>query len=330
MICQICRQQNDADDVFCRSCGNSLSQGTQPTVVLNMPSQQTQVPFQNSQMFSQPPPNSNNKFLYALIGVLLCTLVGAAIYFGISSIKKNTPLPDHFGMFARKDDSLKELAKKELKDFIKEKDGLLNQESNPILNSKPEIIVFSDSGIPVDKLKLVSLDSIKDDGTYQFTDFQVSPVEGKSDMKELRVSQKLANGKYAFAVFDGFLNDGNHKFWSFQVAGSEGAENTALQSASLGLKPTPTPVPVSVPVITVVAPPANASPAFCNNRNVLMRSSPSLSANPIGKLQKGQTVYVINTSSNYDYWQGIYSNWAYVQLPNGKKGWMFNTFVTYR
>jgi Bacterial SH3 domain len=328
MICQICRQQNDADDIFCRSCGNSLNQGTQPTVVLNMPSQQTQVPFQNSQMFSQPPPNSNNKVLYALIGVFFGILVGAVVYFGILLIKKDTPLPDHFGIFARKDDSLKELSKKELKDFTKEKAGLLNQEPNPILNSKPEIVVFSDSGIPVDKLKLVSLDSIKDDGTYQFTDFQVSPVEGKSDMKELRVSQILANGKYAFAVFDGFLNEGNHKFWSFQVTDSEGAENASLQSASLGLKPIPTPTPV--PVVTVVAPPDNASPAFCNNRNVLMRSSPSLSANPIGKLQKGQTLYVINTSSNYDYWQGIYSNWAYVQLPNGKKGWMFNTFVTVR
>ncbi len=328
MICQICQQQNDADDIFCRSCGNSLNRGTQPTVVLNMPSQQTQVPFQNSQMFAQPPPNSNNKVLYALIGVLLCTLVGAAIYFAISTVKKNVPLPDHFGVFARKDDSLKELPKKELKDFIKEKAGLLNQESNPILNSKPEIVVFSDSGIPVDKLKLVNLDLIKDDGTYQFTEFQVSPVEGKPDMKELRVSQKLANGKYAFAVFDGFINDGNHKFWSFQVSNSESSENTGLQSASLGLKPTPTPTPV--PVITVIAPPENARIAVCNNRNVLMRSSPSLYANPIGKLQKGQTVYVINTSSNYEYWQGIYSNWAYIQLANGKKGWMFNTFVTYR
>jgi Bacterial SH3 domain len=329
MICQICQEQNDTDDIFCRSCGNSLNQGTQPTVVLNMPSQQTQVPFQNSQLFPiQSLPNSNNKVLYALIGVLICTLVGTGVYFGIPMIKKNTPLPDHFGIFARKDDLLRELPKKELKDFIKEKDGLLNQESNPILNSKPEIVVFSDYGIPVDKLKLVSLDSIKDDGTYQFTDFQVSPVESKSDMKELRVSQKLANGKYAFAVFDGFINEGSHKFWSFQVSNSESSENTSLQSASLGLKPTPTPPPR--PVVTIAAPPEDARLAFCNNLNVLMRSSPSLSANPIGKLQRGQTVYVINTSSNYDNWQGIYSNWAYVQLPNGKKGWMFNTFVTYR
>jgi Bacterial SH3 domain len=329
MICQICQEQNDADDIFCRSCGNSLSQGTQPTVVLNVPSQQTQVPFQNSQVFpAQHYPSSNNKVLYALIGVLLCTLVGAGIYFGTSIVKKNTLFPDHFGVFARKDDSLRELPKKELKDFIKEKASLLEQESNPILNSKPEIIVFSDSGIPVDKLKLVSLDSIKDDGTYQFTDFQVSPVEGKSDIKELRVSQRLANGKYAFTIFDGFINEGNHKFWSFQVSNSDSSENTALQSASLGLKPTPT--PTSVPVITVIAPPENARIAFCNNRNVLIRSSPSLAANPIGKLQKGQTLYVINTSSNYDNWQGIYSNWAYVQLPNGKKGWMFNTFVSYR
>ena len=161
MICQNCQELNDNEDLFCRSCGGSLVQNsTQPTVVLNTPSIQTQMPFQTSQMFqNQPAPNSNKNTLYGVIAVLLCILAGFGIYFGLTLVKKNAPMPDHFGIFARKVDSLKELPKKELKDFTKEKDGLLNQESNPILNSKPEIVVFSDSTIPIDKLKLVVLDS---------------------------------------------------------------------------------------------------------------------------------------------------------------------------
>jgi hypothetical protein len=329
MICQICQEPNDSDDIFCRQCGNSLGQGTEPTVILNTPVQPIPVqptPFHNSQMFpTSVPSKSNHHLLYGIIGALLCVLVGGATFLGFTLLKKNKPLPSHFGIFARQNDALKELPKKEIKDFIKEKDGLLNQDGNPALTAKPEIIVFSDAGIPVDKLKLVNLDSVKNDGSYQFADFQISPVEGKPEMKELRPANNLANGNYAFVIFEGFLNEGNHQFWTFQITDSETAETASLQSANLGLKPTPTPTPrIEIP------PPPGSRVGICNNRNVMLRSSASLYGSPVGKLNSGQTVYVLEISSNYDYWNGIYSNWAFVQLPTGKRGWMFHHFVTYR
>jgi hypothetical protein len=238
-------------------------------------------------------------------------------------LKKSAPLPEHFGVFALSGDNLKELNKKELKDFNKEKDSVINQDSMPNLSAKPEMIVFSDSGIPLDKLKLVNLDAIKEDGNYQYIDYQIAPIEGKSDMKKLRVDAGLANGKYA-------IDDGSHKFWAFQVSNSEINENSAIQTAKLDMKPKP--VSVTKPVETFVAPPPpkDSKSAFCNNRNVMLRSSPSLTASVVGRLQRGQTVYVTDTSSNYDWWNGINSNWAYVQLPNGKRGWVFHNFVTYR
>ncbi len=54
-------------------------------------------------------------------------------------------------------------------------------------------------------------------GTLKQINYQVVPIEGKPEMKRLRVPDGLANGKYAFALFDGFLDEGKHKFWAFQV-----------------------------------------------------------------------------------------------------------------
>ena len=89
MICQVCQGQNDNDDVFCRNCGNNLVQSTQPTVVLNTPSNQPQIPMQNYPTnYTQATPNSSKTLLYALIGILSCLLLGIGIYFGLPLFKK--------------------------------------------------------------------------------------------------------------------------------------------------------------------------------------------------------------------------------------------------
>jgi Bacterial SH3 domain len=322
MPCPNCQLLNNQGDFFCLGCGNSLIDASQSSVFPNTPQNQSPFSVRNPQVL---PVKSNltRNLLFAAGGSLFVILLGVGLFFGIAFINKKPLLPNHLGFFVRKDGGLEELRKIESKDFLSEKSDLFNQDSIADVSAKPAIIVYSDTIIPVDKLKLVALDSIKDDGSFQFIDYQLSPVEGQTEMKELRVPENLADGKYAYVVFDGYLNDGNHKFWVFQVSDNQSKETASFQNASVELKPVSTPQ-------STVSPAAEASSGFCNNRNVLLRSSPSLLANPIGKIQSGQRVNVVQTSSNYDYWHGIRSNWAYIKTPDGRSGWMFHHFVTYQ
>lgn len=154
----------------------------------------------------------------------------------------------------------------------------------------------------------------------------------------------LANGKYAFALLDGFLDQGKHKFWAFQVKNSAKADNGDLARAlTLSLKPkVETPANINIAnanTATVVkaAPtpkpepmvPAGARVAYCRSSNVIMRGAPSLTAKKINGLRRGQKIYVINYSDNYDYWNGMEGNWAYVQTESGGRGWVFSPLITY-
>lgn len=86
--------------------------------------------------------------------------------------------------------------------------------------------------------------------------------------------------------------------------------------------PTPTPKPkVSAPVGSTVA--------YCNSNNVVVRSSPSLNASKVNSLKKGEKVFVIEESDNYDEWKGTEANWAYIQKENGERGWVFTPFISY-
>ncbi|MCA1557528.1 MAG: SH3 domain-containing protein, partial [Acidobacteria bacterium] len=63
--------------------------------------------------------------------------------------------------------------------------------------------------------------------------------------------------------------------------------------------------------------------------NVVLRATPSLNGERIGKLSKGQRLWVIELSSNYDTWRGVTANWAYVQPENSAvRGWVFTYFVS--
>lgn len=334
MICQICQEQNDNDDVFCRNCGNNLVQATQPTLVLNTPSNQTQVPIQNYPTnYPQTAPNSSKTLLYVLIGILSCLLLGIGIYYGLSMVKKNTPSPDHFGLFSQKDEKLTALNAKEFTNLAKGRDELKADTTLPMVESGMNFILYSDQQtIPTVDLKLIKLETIKDDGNVENWAYQIVPVDGNSEMKQLKVRPGLPKGRYALALFKGNFDEGTHKLWAFQI--ENGAESPSdPQTFALAVKPTPTPTPTPPPkvVTKVVTVPRSSlsagSTGTCIQNNVVVRSSPSTSASKVGGLYKGQQVAIGQTSSNYETWRGITSNWVYVQTANGTSGWVFGHFI---
>ncbi len=103
-----------------------------------------------------------------------------------------------------------------------------------------------------------------------------------------------------------------------QKSGDEKDKEAANQPTA-----TPTPKPkVSAPV--------GATVAYCNGSNVVVRDSPSLNARKVNALKKGEKVFVINESDNYDEWQGNEANWAYIQKEDGQRGWVFTPFISYQ
>ncbi len=185
------------------------------------------------------------------------------------------------------------------------------------------------------------LDSIKSDGTVKEIDFQASLVEGKPAIKRLRFPSGLPPGKFAFVLFDGMLDEGKHRLWAFQVRNSSRAPNPdlarivklSLKSVETGSNTNSQPggtVPISVPVQKpVISLPVGARVAFCNATDVLVRKSPSLNARQTGRLNRGQKVFVIQYSANYDNWNGTTANWALIQTESGKRGWVFTPFIGY-
>ena len=216
----------------------------------------------------------------------------------------------------------------------------------PVSEEKPNFVLYSDGkDIPLGDLKLVQLDSIKDDGTVKQINFQATPVEGKSEIKKLRVPDGLANGKYAFALFEGYLDEGKHKFWAFEVKNAPKNDNGDIaKELALSMKPkltapdsntnsnstnttivkAPPPPPKPEPVA-----PAGSRVAYCNSSNVVLRGAPSLEARKVSALRRGQKIYVINYSDNFDYWNGMEGNWAYVQTETGSRGWVFTPLINY-
>lgn len=380
MNCPFCNAENDNDNLFCVSCGRNFAQHVKtgasttqlpptqyyPVNQLN-PSENapesvqtafpptrnynsSAAPFNPSIPYVEPPqPKSNAKFI--LIGVLALLLltggaIGAIFLFNKQTISSET-LPDHLGLFIQDKEktTLAELSKQDHTSALQAKDDLLKKDDLPAAEDKPNIILFSDGkDIPVTDLKLVLIDSIKDDGTLKQINFQASPVEGKSEMKRLRIPDGLANGKYAFALFDGFLDEGKHKFWAFQVKNSQKNDNGDLAKIlTLSTKPkqsspsTNTNTAITNTTVAKSAPtpkpepsvPAGSRVAYCSSSNVVMRSAPSLTGKKINALRRGQKIYVINYSDNYDYWNGMEGNWAYVQTESGGRGWVFTPLINY-
>jgi hypothetical protein len=103
---------------------------------------------------------------------------------------------------------------------------------------------------------------------------------------------------------------------------------SAKPSPTAQTTPTPTPTPTPKPTPNT-EPPPGARLGYCNDTNVLVRNAPNLDARPITKIQRGQKLWIIGTSSNYSTWNGITSNWTQVQLYNSSvRGWVFSPFVS--
>ncbi len=273
---------------------------------------------------------NNNTPLFIILSVIVLASLAVIAYLLLGRLTKHDgPLPDHYGIFVRNKDVLTELRRQEFRDAMQGRDSIMGDSSLTHVDAKPTMVLYADGqDIPVSDLKLVQLDSMEPNGKVVHWNYQVAPVEGHPGMKQIRVASGLASGKYAFALLSGFLEEGTHKFWPFQVNDNAPAPSDTPQVAMISLKPKPAPIPrPAVPIISA-PPPTGARLAYCTENNVVLRSAPSLNGPKIGGLSRGQRLYVLQMSSNYDTWRGISANWAYVQPENSAaRGWVFTYFL---
>ena len=377
MNCPKCNTPNDDKNVFCINCGTTISlnaatnfpppteqyQGLPKQSYDTSPSVETA--FLPQPKFDQPIPHlgeqtvkkSSKKFVWIGLIVALFLLAGfvaGAIYFIKKQAETAEVLPDHLGMFMQSGDkkTVSEISKQDYANALQAKDDLMKMDALPVAENKPNLILYADGkDIPLNDLKLVQLDTIKDDGTLKQVNYQVLFVEGKPEMKRLRIPDGLANGKYAFALFDGFLDEGKHKFWAFEVKNAEKSDNGEMAKVTT-ISPKPKPSPISPPPSPVpppqnnskttdtdiietttpkpkVAPPSSGGYAFCRTNNVVLRSAPSLSAAKVDGLYRGQRLYVISQSNNYTTWGGVNGNWTLVETDEGTRGWVFSPLIRY-
>ncbi|HEV2911687.1 MAG TPA: zinc-ribbon domain-containing protein [Pyrinomonadaceae bacterium] len=292
--------------------------------------------------------------------VILLTIAGGLAYFlflrdkdgGVTANREGMPpgtgsgtngqLPDHFGIFLRDGDTLTELRRMDFSDAIKGRDAMLGDATLPRADAMPSIILYAESqDIPTSELKLVQLDGIDPSGSVRHWNFQVSPVEGgRRGMKQIKVPGGLASGKYALALFKDFLNEGNHKFWPFQVSAGAPTPSTSPQVAKMQVKPgatttTPTATPeartpLAPPPTTTANTAAGGRLAYCNDDNVVLRATPSLTGAKLNKLMRGQRLWAVGKSDNKSSWGGITSDWTRVQLyDRSQTGWVFSPFISY-
>lgn len=381
MICSNCQSPNDNENVFCVNCGATFSptgnvsgdippthifQGQTPTLPptqryqSDMNSIETAVlpvgrqGFSSTRNFSgvvppfldEPQTKKRDKtLLLAGAALILLLAVGAGAFYLFNKQPLNAEvLPEHLGMFLQSKDKTKveEVKKQDFTNALEGKDNLLKDDNLPVADGNPNLILYSDGkDVPLNDLKLVQLDTIKDDGSLKQLNFQAAPVEGKPEMKRIRVPDGLAEGKYAFALFDGYLNEGKHKLWAFQIKNAEKSNNDeALKSASVSVKPKTTDnsnqtsnQSLSQPTKPKVPPPPGGTVAYVTSGNVIFRSGPSQSSASMGKFYQGQKVYVIGYSSNYETFyskrtnQSFYSNFAEVQSETGQRGWIYAIYI---
>ncbi len=367
MICPQCRNENDDEYVFCVNCGASIpgapSQATEYASVATVVGAQRfdsepppTISFESSAKadrddsirppFGSVPKAANGRLMLivaiaAFLIVVIGGVIAAAVYFN-RPVEQKAALPGHLGMFLvdTTRNTLIEIPKREF-DNVKDGRDAIVKESIAFLEGAPrEFILYADATeIKIDDLKLVRIDSINDSGTMRNLDFQASLIDEKPAMKRLRFPNTLANGKYAFVLFNGAFDEGKHKFWAFEVTGSNSSDPNAGRELSVALKekaPSETPKPPSnsatntnTPVKPVAEAPIGARVAYCNSSDVVVRAAPSLTARKVNGLRRGQKVFLLSYSDNYDYWNGIRSNWAYIQTEKGNRGWVFTPFISY-
>jgi hypothetical protein len=372
MICSNCNTINENDNTFCVNCGAATTAQSIPGI--NSPTSAPTVQFsgQNYQPshsietsvvplsqqsaaaiphFSPLAPDAgfaqkrtnDKKFIWIGLPVVLILLLGgaAALYFASRQTTASESLPDHLGMFVqnREKNKIDEVKKFDFTNALSGRDTLLKDEALPTLDENPNLILYSDGkDIPINDLRLIQLDTIKDDGNLKQLDFQAAPVDGKPEMKRLRIPNGMANGKYAFALLDGFLNDGKHKFWAFQIKNASKNDNGDLLKATTAqLKPAATapttntavknPVTNPVQQMPKVPPPPAGRAAYSTTSRVILRSGPTQTSAKIRNLYQSERVYIIEYSGNYESFKNLYSNFAYVQTENGQRGWVYAAYL---
>ncbi|MBK6725433.1 MAG: hypothetical protein IPG58_19875 [Acidobacteria bacterium] len=256
------------------------------------------------------------------VSPLLLVGLGIAVLFGLGAIALflvgptigggGETLPSHLGMFVQSDskDKVDEIRRQDFTNAIEARAALTKDGSLPYLIAQPNLILYADGkDTPVNDVRLVQLDTLKDDGTMKTLDFQVAPIDGKNDMKRIRIPTQLATGKYAFIFFDGYFNEGKHKFWPFQVKDSAKTDNgDALKAWSVGPKPktlaaAPAPQAPSNPTSSVATamPPMPPGPPrtglrSVNGNGVRVRTGPGSSHpfHPTFRLNRSSQVNVVN------------------------------------
>lgn len=366
MICANCNAANDPNNVYCNNCGHPIAGNptfsAQPTVpyqqrppipVVDEQYQSVVTPFIGQ---STAPPKKRGLvgLLIALVAVLLIAVVAVgglfiAMNYGGGESEK---LPDHLGMFVQSDakDRVDEIRRQDFENATDARNSLMKSDLLSV-PSRPNLILYADSrDVPVNDMRLVQLDTIKDDGSMKTLDFQVAPVDskpelkslfqvapvaGKPDMKRIRVPETIASGRYAFVLFDGYFNEGKHKFWPFQVRDSSKSNNDdLLKPTSVSLKPKAAPPPAATKIVAPPAsiastiPPPDGGTAATVKTRLKLRSAPTQFANnQIGSLSPGQRVYILDYSTNVETFNGITARYAYVQTEGGKRGWAFAAFL---
>lgn len=359
MICPNCKTSNDSQYVFCVNCGASLgrpaaaSDDVVPETVREVPGSLAYTPdnsvptvFNAGSGFRPPaftaadryPGESDRKspvgkiVAAAAVVVILLGAVGIGAFL-IFAWPRGTSeaLPDHLGMFAQNAERnhVDELKKIDLSNVVEGKDNLMKDDSLLLVDPSPNVILYSDGkDVPVSDLRLIQLDTIKDDGSFKQIDFQASPVDNKPEMKRLKIPGGLANGKYAFALIDGFLNEGKHKLWAFQVRGTAKQDNNgSLHPVTVAIKPSPSPTPKTTPTPAAVPPPPGGTVAYTTTSNLVLRSGPSQDAGKLRNLRKGEKVFILRYSENTEIFDGIESRFAFIQTEGGQTGWVFAAFL---
>lgn len=286
-------------------------------------------------------PPKKRSFAGVLIALLAVVLIGvvavAGLFVAMNYTSESETLPDHLGLFVQSDakDRVDEIRRQDFSNATEARGQLLKGD-HVIVTPRPNFVVYADSrDVPVNDMRLVQLDTMKDDGSMKTLDFQVAPLDGKPDMKRVRLPSDIASGRYAFALFDGYFNEGKHKFWPFQVRDSSVASNDELlKAASVSLKPkavaSTTAVKTAPPpanVTTAIPPPDGGTAATVKTR-IKLRSGPTqFGKNQIGSLSPGQRVYILDYSTTVETFNGVTSRYAYVQTEGGKRGWAFAAFL---
>jgi len=353
MICPQCSTQNDDDYVFCVNCGatigdqyktvkyqsGELQEPLPPTVYVK----EAQYRPQPTPFISEPtldryttPSSSKMPLIVGLIVVVLVFIGGVAFLISRQTtavVEEVEVFPHYLGVFVKsqKGQPPIEIKKYETGNVSEGRNAMLAEQELPKLASKPEFVLYADSAdIPLSSLKLVRLDSITDDGRSKYADYQAAIIDDRPAMKRIMMPQPLASGRYAFVLYSGFFNEGSHRFWPFEITNGDANGLKFEQEITLSVKPSATDVLDDLlkdfPDEPDTSIPAGATIAYCSGTDVRMRAEPSTESKILGKLIKGQKVYVLKYHE-FTYLDGRNEVWARIQTEKGKQAWVFNSFL---